>query len=209
MVGNGDESHDGADNVGHSPDMPKVILLCEGILVRLAEIKLSGRWITVMARTIHRLLQTVMSYELGVMNGGKVVFNAFMMAWLVASYRKGKIWMRSVLEEAVSGHFLWHWEAHQLENGGGEVAKFAVIYVIEIFVYEYAGDGVGGVGGIGRTVGIDYEIGVSMVGSDEETIAIGDAGMDYLGDTAVNRLGGFDNGREHACMAYHIGVCEV
>lgn len=100
------------------------------------------------------------------------------------------------VDEVVPGHFLWLGEAHDVEDGGGDVGEDAVVGAGGLVVGDvYEGHGVEGVGGVGCAVGVLGVVGVAVVGDDDHFI-VADCfgGLDYVAEAVVECLDGLLDG---------------
>ena len=78
-----------------------------------------------------------------------------------------------------------------------------------IVIGQNAGHQVGGVGRVGRAVGVAHVLGVAVVGDDDAGVAGGQGRFDHGAGTGVGGFHGFHHGLEHAGVAHHVGVGEV
>lgn len=100
------------------------------------------------------------------------------------------------VDEVVPGHFLGLGEAHDMEDGGGDVGEDAVVGAGGLVVGDvYEGHGVEGVGGVGCAVGVLGMVGVAVVGDDDHFIVAGCfGGLDYVAEAVVECLDGLLDG---------------
>lgn len=120
------------------------------------------------------------------------------------------------LAQVFAGHFGGLFEVEEMEDGGSDVAQASagpedrVVAGVLLVVDEDEGDGVGGVCGVGTTGdGVDEQLGVAVVGGDEQrTSTLFDGGVDAA-ELGVDGFDGLDGGVEFAGVADHVGVGEV
>ncbi len=107
-----------------------------------------------------------------------------------------------------AGHFRGGGNVQQGEDGGSDIAQFAVSdgVVVGSGADEDAGHGVHGVGGIGGSVFVEHAVGVAVVGEDEGFIALLFSRLQQAPEALVHRFGGFDSGFENARVPHHVRV---
>ena len=113
------------------------------------------------------------------------------------------------LEQGILGHFGGFCELHKVQNGWGDVAKYAVVDFFDGFVHQNYGYGVGGVGGVWAAVWIDHGFAVAVVCNDDGGIIVLQGGGDHFLNAGVNGFAGLYGGLHHACVAHHIAVSKI
>jgi len=97
-----------------------------------------------------------------------------------------------------------------MEDGRSHVGKDAVLHSrVAVLCHVDERDRVGGVGGVGRAVVVDGMVGVAVVGSDDDFIAIGLSHFHQLAQTQVDSLHCLLDGRVNSCVSHHVGVGEI
>lgn len=114
------------------------------------------------------------------------------------------------LDEVVAGHFGGLGDAHDVEDGGGNVGEDAVGHGgVLVGGHVNTGHGVERVGCVGGAVGVDGVVGVAVVSDDDDFIVGGFGCFNGVFHAVVNSFHGLLNGFVDAGVANHVAVGEV
>ena len=115
-----------------------------------------------------------------------------------------------IADEALACHVLWLFQTHDVQDGGSHVGQSTVLYGGRVVVgHVDKGNGIQRMSGVGRAVGIDGIVGITVVGNDDSLVVIGLGSLNYFAHAIVNGMHSLGNGIIDACMTYHVTVGEV
>lgn len=111
-------------------------------------------------------------------------------------------------KQALSGHLLRLRQAHGREDGRCDITQDAFVTLLEApalrGVRHNEGNLVGGVAGLGLTVGEFHLLSIAVIGGDEKDVALLLAGIVDLSDGLVGGLNTHESGLVHTSVADHV-----
>ena len=100
-----------------------------------------------------------------------------------------------VLNQTLAGHVGGLLQSHDVQDAGSNVGQTAVLHGGAVVVgHVDEGHGVQRVSGVGRAVGVDGVVGITVVGNDDGLVVVGLGSLDHLADAVVDGPDGFGDG---------------
>lgn len=111
----------------------------------------------------------------------------------------------------MAGHFSGLGDAEQADQGGGDVCQNTVAHLDLVLIRATVDEvhQVGGVCGVGGSIGVEHVLAVTVVSADEAAATEFEDFFNALFQGFVNSLTGGDAGLQETGVAHHVGVSEV